>query len=55
MTAIGELLVQEGFITMLQLSEALACQKASGGKLGDILVSLGFITDFERTIRDNEG
>jgi DNA polymerase III delta prime subunit len=47
MAAIGELLVQEGIITMQQLGEALTHQRANGGRLGDTLVSLGFITDSE--------
>ena len=35
---IGEILVENGLITSLQLQEALEEQKVSGEKLGDILV-----------------
>jgi predicted ATPase with chaperone activity len=47
MAAIGEILIGEGIITMPQLQEALKYQKANGGRLGDALVTLGFITAFE--------
>lgn len=47
MAAIGELLVREGVITVPQLYEALAHQKTNGGRLGEALVSLGFINAFE--------
>ena len=40
---IGELLLKERRITPEQLQEALNHQKASGGKLGSALVSLGFV------------
>ncbi|MDN5752515.1 MAG: ATPase [Nitrosospira sp.] len=41
---IGELLVREGLISTAQLAQALACQKQDSGRLGDVLVSLGFLT-----------
>ena len=41
---IGELLVAEQIITPDQLDAALMAQKREGGRLGDVLVSLGFIT-----------
>jgi hypothetical protein len=47
MAAIGEILIREGIITMPQLQEALKYQKANGGRLGDALVTLGFISAFE--------
>src|SRR5512137_2672593 len=47
MAAIGEILIREGIITMPQLQNALEYQKANGGRLGDALVMLGFITAFE--------
>jgi predicted ATPase with chaperone activity len=47
MAAIGEILTREGIITMPQLQDALDYQKANGGRLGDALVTLGFITAFE--------
>jgi len=40
---LGEMLVRDGFITQNQLEKALAFQRKSGGKLGDILMSLRFI------------
>ncbi len=46
---IGELLLKEKRITPEQLQEVLAHQKANGGKLGLILVKLGFVKDDEIT------
>ena len=42
---IGDLLIQEGFITDAQLGDALASQKTSGKKLGRALIDLGFIEE----------
>lgn len=44
---LGDLLVEKGFITVEQLEEALALQKATAGskKLGEILVEQGFIAE----------
>lgn len=39
---IGEILIQKGIITPDQLGKALEAQKAGGGKLGEVLVKLGF-------------
>jgi type IV pilus assembly protein PilB len=46
---IGELLLKERRITPEQLQQALAHQKANGGKLGFNLVKLGFVRDEEIT------
>jgi type IV pilus assembly protein PilB len=46
---IGELLLKEKRITPEQLQEALAHQKANGGKLGVNLVKLGFVRDEDIT------
>src|SRR5712691_7586403 len=46
---IGELLLKEKRITPEQLQEALAYQKANGGKLGYNLVKLGYVKDEEIT------
>src|SRR5499426_1881149 len=46
---IGELLLKEKRITPEQLQQALAAQKANGGKLGANLVKLGFVKDEEIT------
>lgn len=42
--ALGELLVREQRITAEQLQAALARQRASGGRLGDVLVALGYMS-----------
>src|SRR4030043_651670 len=41
---IGDILVNEGYISREDLHKALSIQKNEGGKLGWILVSSGFIT-----------
>src|SRR5438876_5245422 len=46
---IGELLLKEKKITPEQLQQALAAQKANGGKLGFNLVKMGFVKDEEIT------
>src|SRR5258705_782823 len=46
---IGELLLKEKLITPEQLSQALAQQKANGGKLGYNLVKMGFVKDEQIT------
>ena len=46
---IGELLLKEKRITPEQLQQALNAQRQSGGKLGNSLVSLGFVKDEEIT------
>lgn len=42
--ALGELLVGERIITKTQLAQAISHQKREGGRLGEILVSLGFLS-----------
>ena len=42
---IGEILRKEGQITKNQLDEALAFQKKNGGRLGNILIRLGYIEE----------
>ncbi len=46
---LGELLVKEGIITPSQLEEALEYQKLHGGRLGSILIKLGFATEDQVT------
>lgn len=41
----GQLLKDEGFVTEEQIQEALVVQKQKGGLLGDILVSLRYVTN----------
>ncbi len=48
-TQIGELLVKENLITADQLEAALKQQRQSGGRLGSILISLGFVEDDDIT------
>ena len=47
---LGEILIEAGYITEAQLSEALAYQKNSATKkmLGDALLELGFITEEDK-------
>ncbi len=42
---LGELLIEEGLITPLQLKEALRIQAQKGGQIGSILVETGAITN----------
>jgi type IV pilus assembly protein PilB len=44
---LGEILLKENLITSDQLKQALEDQKASGGRLGNSLVRLGFMSDDE--------
>jgi hypothetical protein len=41
---LGDIIVERGMIDQAQLDEALAVQRATGAKLGEVLVDLGFIT-----------
>src|SRR5438874_402525 len=41
---LGDIIVERGLVSPHQLEEALQVQRQSGGKLGEILVELGFIT-----------
>jgi hypothetical protein len=41
---LGDIIVERGLVTPHQLEEALRVQRESGGKLGEVLVELGFIT-----------
>jgi type IV pilus assembly protein PilB len=46
---IGDLLVKENLISQQQLKEALEHQRVNGGRLGNCLIKLGFVTDDEIT------
>ncbi|PYV19984.1 MAG: type II secretion system protein GspE, partial [Acidobacteria bacterium] len=46
---IGELLVKENFITSDQRDEALKYQRQHGGRLGSVLISLGYVEDDDIT------
>jgi len=48
-TQIGELLVKENFITTDQLEIALKHQRQNGGRLGSILINMGFVEDDDIT------
>ncbi|MCP4129955.1 MAG: hypothetical protein GY754_02955 [bacterium] len=41
---VGEKCIAKGIITQDQLDKALAEQKSSGGKVGEVIVKLGFAT-----------
>jgi HD-like signal output (HDOD) protein len=42
---IGELLVEEGYVTAEQVHRALQVQKKQGGRIGTILMDLGYLTE----------
>lgn len=42
---LGDLLITEGVLTDEQLQTALGKQKESGGKIGEILIQLGFVSE----------
>ena len=42
---IGEMLVNEGLVTLEQLNQALEAQQQSGDLLGSILIRLGFVEE----------
>lgn len=42
---LGDILLQEGLINQTQLEKALEVQKASGNRLGEVLVALGSVTE----------
>ena len=44
-TPIGELLKQEGLVTEAHLHAAIAIQRSQGGRLGEILIGLGPVTE----------
>jgi type IV pilus assembly protein PilB len=46
---LGEILIKEKIISADQLKQALEYQKTSGGRLGNALVKLGFLSDDEVT------
>jgi type IV pilus assembly protein PilB len=46
---IGDLLVKENFITADQLKAALKHQREHGGRLGSVLINLGFVEDDDIT------
>jgi len=46
---IGDLLVKESLISQQQLKEALERQRLNGGRIGNCLIKLGFVTDDEIT------
>ncbi len=54
---IGEILIRGGLLSAEQLDEALAIQRAEGGKLGQVLVRKLVLTeeDIARTLADQKG
>ena len=49
-TKIGELLLEERIITVEQLEAALKYQEQNGGRLGSVLVQLGYVYDEDITL-----
>jgi len=47
---LGDILISEGIITEKQLEEAIALQAKEGGKLGEVLIRLGYVNDEQRVI-----
>ena len=46
---LGEILIKENLISAEQLKQAIEHQKANGGRLGNSLGKLGFLSDDEVT------
>lgn len=46
---LGDLLIQAGIIGPAELAQALEVQQASGKRLGEVLVALGFVTEADVT------
>ena len=46
---LGEILVEQGFITQEQLQKAIDAQKKEKGRIGEVLVKLGIITEEDMT------
>ena len=44
---IGDLFVEQGMIDEQQLAEGLDVQRRTGGRLGEILIELGFMTSLD--------
>src|SRR4051812_20115463 len=44
---LGDMLVAAGIVTPADIDEALAVQKGSGRRLGEVLVSLGKVTEHQ--------
>lgn len=44
---LGRILLEEGFISSEQLQSAITEQKSQGGLLGELLVTAGFVTEWE--------
>ena len=47
MKRLGDILVDSGFISMTDLSEALSVQKESGKRLGEVIVEMGLMSEFD--------
>ncbi|MEI9985122.1 MAG: hypothetical protein WDN69_19160 [Aliidongia sp.] len=42
---LGEILLAQGFVTSADIDAATALQRSQGGRLGEILISLGKLTE----------
>ena len=46
---LGDLLVRDGLVTPEQLEEALKVQKKTGGRLGKVVIQLGYASEIDVT------
>ncbi len=44
---LGQLLIERGLLTTVQLEKALGLQREKGGLIGEVIISLGFVTEIE--------
>ena len=44
---IGEILVKEGMLSEEQLEKAILTQKREGGRIGDILIKMGYVKEVD--------
>ena len=47
MKRLGDILIESGFLSAAELSEALANSKETGKRLGEIIVEMGLMTEFD--------
>ena len=47
MKRLGDILIDSGFISATDLSEALAVQKETGKRLGEVIIEMGLMSEFD--------
>lgn len=47
MKRLGDILIDSGFISATDLSEALSVQKGSGKRLGEVIIEMGLMSEFD--------